>query len=507
MPAKVSRRWLRIGLLAVMHGSALVGCAGRGPAGALTVDVDRSRLGPVLPEDFVGLSMEASVVDSKLLDPAASNLGALLRNLGSGRLRIGGNSLDRVTAWLADPSQPLPAWARARVTPDDLSRLGALAAATRWRVDLGLGLGHSGPAAATTEAVAAARLVGPGLASVELGNEPDLFAGDPAIAPGGYPYDRYRAAVDTFRAALSEAEPDLAFGGPDTAGTGWLVRYVSDEHRGLSFVSQHFYPLSRCGGAQPTVAQLLSAQTTGKEVATIDAALAAAQPQGLPVRLDETNSASCGGQDGVSNTMASALWALRYLLLAGQRGVAGVNLQTGVAACRGYSPLCLPGATGAVAGSAPGIDPVADASLGAGAADGGRLAVQPEYYGLLLVRQLEGGRWLNIRLQRSSPLALFAVQMPDRSVKVVVDNPDAHFSGDILLHAAGLAGVTTVLRLTGPSLAATGGVHLGTGRLGADGVWAAQPDQRLAATAGGVRVLIGPASAVLITLPAPAVSR
>ena len=47
--------------------------------------------------------------------------------------------------------------------------------------------------------------------------------------------------------------------------------------------------------------------------------------------------------------------------------MSGVGIQGGLAACRGYTPLCVPGAKGAAAGTAPGIDPVADASLGAAA--------------------------------------------------------------------------------------------------------------------------------------------
>ena len=65
------------------------------------VAVDVGHPGPALPTDFLGLSFESSVLGSDLFDPARSNLPALLGDLGTGRLRFGGNSVDRVAAWTA----------------------------------------------------------------------------------------------------------------------------------------------------------------------------------------------------------------------------------------------------------------------------------------------------------------------------------------------------------------------------------------------------------------------
>ncbi|HSS10501.1 MAG TPA: glycosyl hydrolase family 79 C-terminal domain-containing protein [Acidimicrobiales bacterium] len=463
--------------------------------------VDTATLGPVLPQDYLGLSFESSVLESPLLDPGHSDLPAFLRDLGVGRLRFGGNSLDRVTAWTPDPASPLPSWAHGRVTPEDLRRLGVLSAATGWRVDLGLTLGHPDATAAADETAAARRLIGAGLGTVEIGNEPDLFAGNPALKPAGYTYQQYRSDVDRYRTAITGAAPDVAFAGPDTAGLDWLASYGHDEHDGLAFLTQHFYPLTRCGSSHPTIADLESPATTRRQQQVADAAVATARGEGLGVRLDETNSASCGGQDGVSNTLASALWIVNYLLGAAKHGVSGVDVHGGLAACRGYTPLCVPGAKGPVAGSSPGIDPVADASLGAGPSETGRLAAQPDFYGLLFVHQLEGGRWLSLRLDRSTPLDAFAVQMRDGSVRVALINPDPHFTGTLTIHIAGHRGTASVLRLTGPSLGATAPIQFGGSQVAGDGTWEARPGDHLSTTAAGVPVDIGPASAVLVTLP------
>ncbi len=511
-PRRLTRSWrYRRGLSSIVTGLVLAlvpvlvaaSCSASGPSaaapsGSLTVDL--SHPGTLLPANFLGLSFEASVLHSPLWDPGRTNLAALLTNLGAGPLRFGGNSLDRLVAWTPDPKAPLPSWARTRVTPDDLARLGRLTAATGWRVDLGIGLGHPDPDGAAGEAAAASRLLGGGLEAVQIGNEPDLFAGDRSLEPGGFGFAEYVAEVGAYRRAIDAAVPGLPLGGPDTATTAWLAAYGREEGEGLLFLAEHFYPLTRCDGARPTIGNLLSTTTADRERQLADATLNAGRADGVPVRLDEFNSASCGGQDGVSNTLASALWMTRALLLAGQSGVAGVDVHGGLAACRGYSPLCVPGATGASDATAPGIDPVADRSLGAGPSDTTRLAVQPDYYGLLVVHLLEGGRFLSTRATTPSPVDAFGVVLPDGAVRLVLDDTDLRQGADVLIQ--GPRGAASVLRLTGPSAAATSGVRLGGAAVGPDGTWRPDHVERIGPTngqPGGVRIAIAAASAAVVT--------
>jgi hypothetical protein len=461
------------------------------------VTVDLAHPGAALPTDFLGLSFEASVLGSDLLDPARSNLPALLRDLGTGRLRFGGNSVDRVAAWTADRAAPLPPWATSRVTAADLARLGGLAAASGWKVDLGLTLGHPDPAGAGDEAAAAVRQIGRGLGTVQLGNEPDLLSN---VRPG-YTQAGYRADVAAYRASIAAAAPGTAVSGPDTALLAGLASYGADEGAPVKFLTQHFYPLTRCNGSRPTIGQLLSPSTLDTEARFAVMTVAAGRALGLPVRLDETNSASCGGQDGVSNTLASALWVIEYLVTLAQHGVSGAGIQGGLAACRGYTPLCVPGATGAAAGTAPGIDPIADASLGAAASRDGRLAAQPDFYGLLVVRQLEGGQWLRCTTNGPTPAWLAAVKMPAGAVRLVIVNPSPSAATDIIVPVPGSSGRATLERLTGPSLGATSGVSLGGALVKGDGTWTPRADPTVADRADGVHVRVPPATAALLTIP------
>lgn len=464
----------------------------------ILVTVDPAHPGATLPTDFLGLSFEASVLGSTLFDPGRSDLPILMQALGTGRLRFGGDSLDRVTAWTAEAATPLPGWAHSRVSPADLARLAGLATATGWKVDLGVPLGHPDAGAAANEVSAALRLLGEGLGSIQIGNEPDLL-GD--VRPT-YSEASYRADVAAYRASIAAVAPDVQVSGPDTAAAARLASYGNGDDAGLAFLTQHFYPLTRCAGSRPTIDQLLSVSTLEAEKRVASITVAAGHAAGLPVRLDETNSASCGGQDGVSNTLASALWIIEYLATVAQRGVNGVGIQGGLAACRGYTPICVPGAKGAAAGTAPGIDAVADTSLGAAATADGRLAAQPDFYGLLVIHELEGGQWLPCTGTSPERAWEAAVKMPNGAVRAVIVNPSPSAATDISLHAPGYGGRASVQWLTGPSLGATADVRLGGAEVGADGAWRPLADAPLDPGGNGVQVDVPAATAALVTLAA-----
>src|SRR5699024_2919220 len=147
------RRHLVVGLVAALP--LFLASATTATAEAVataTIHVDATSPGRVIPVDFLGLSFEADLLHERWIDPDTGNLATLLTNLGTGNLRFGANQVDN-TAWMPDPSAPTPAWSGGRqVTPDDLTRLGALAEATGWSVDLGVNLAHFDPAAAAGQA-------------------------------------------------------------------------------------------------------------------------------------------------------------------------------------------------------------------------------------------------------------------------------------------------------------------------------------------------------------------
>src|SRR5205085_686978 len=68
-------------------------------------------------------------------------------------------------------------------------------------------------------------------------------------------------------------------------------------------------------------------------LADVTPQLNSAKAVGVPIRLDETNSAVGGGIAGVSDVYASALWALDYNLTLAQAGFAGLNFHGGFGVC------------------------------------------------------------------------------------------------------------------------------------------------------------------------------
>jgi hypothetical protein len=58
--------------------------------------------------------------------------------------------------------------------------------------------------------------------------------------------------------------------------------------------------------------------------------IAAVKQMGLTYVLGETNSFSCHGAPGVSNTAGAALWGLDYALFAGQLGITRLYFHQGI---------------------------------------------------------------------------------------------------------------------------------------------------------------------------------
>jgi hypothetical protein len=457
--------------------------------------------GAVIRRDFLGLSFETPTLHQRAIVTQAQTLVRLLQGLGTGLLRISGDSVDR-TQWLPSASAPAP-WAAATLTPADLAHLAALTRASGWRAVLGLDLGHPIHAAAVEEARAATATLGAALAALEIGNEPDLYTRPPAepfrsqlggsaLRPPGWGLGAYEAESARLARALFEAGLRAPLWGPDTASSRWLSGYASDRRTGVSVLTAHFYPLDRCQRGRltrgPSASSLLSRNVRAREALLIGRYVAVASARGLPLRIDETNSVACGGQPGVSDSFAAALWALDYGLTAAREGVSGLNLHGGLGACDAggtilapwYSPLCT----------------LADGQLGA----------RPEYYALLLLRALEGCAFLEARYRTSHSVSVYALRAPDGNLRIVVDDEDvpaaSRASGpvDVVVQADPSYRRGSVIRLSAPSVYAKRGVRLGGRALRPDGSFPGTVPTPIAGGAGHFAVRVSAGSAALVVL-------
>ena len=429
-------------LAAAATGALLLTAAGAAPAQAAattaTITIDAAHPGARLAQDAVGLSFEMRELGIGNLDPAKGNTAALMRTLGVSNLRIAGNTLDRDTLWVPEgqqPPDPLPDWVQDVVTPADIRRLRGLLDTTGWKAEVGINVGRWDAALGADQAAAMRQILGHKLVATECGNEPDQWAGK-AMRPAGYAYPAYHADW----LACADAVGSARIAGPDTAGTSsdWAASLAADEHDRMAMLTVHQY--SKDGNA--TIPALLAPETVTAQLNSVSKNLAAATANGLPMRVDEANSAYGGGVDGVSNTYASALWGMDYSLQMAQAGLAGVNIHGGLGVCNApiwngkfqrYTPFCA-------------LDSADEAAQ--------IYHAMPIYYGLWMARRLGPGTFLPVTVTSNNNLRAYAVRGDDCRLRVAVVEKDdtSALPTTVTVNVGGRNRTAEVLHLTGAAL-------------------------------------------------------
>ncbi|HEX3909962.1 MAG TPA: hypothetical protein VHW67_04585 [Solirubrobacteraceae bacterium] len=454
----------------------------------LTVSLDTAHPGATIPADFLGLSFEMSSLPQMARYADRGNLVTLLRSLGTGVLRFGGVSADTRIAW-TDSRTPRPSWASGVVDADDFRQLASLAAESGWHIVLTLGIVHFEPQAAAREAAAAKAALGPWLQAFELGNEPNSYAlHDMRTEPWGV--EQYDQQVAAYREAIGALAPGVPVWGPDVSGSSAFGTWGPGEvvAQQPAMLTGHHYPLGcEQKNPVPSITSLLSQPIRRKEIGSIQRYVRISQSANLPFRLDETNSVSCGGVAGISDTFASALWAAGFLPQVMSDGAAGVNMHGNVSRCTGYSPLCAAGAEELATGE---------------------LQAQPEWYSLLMVGRLIGDRPLPtrvVRSPRSVNLQVRGFRAPDGRIDLVIANDEPLGKrGAVVRVRVGSGYVAgSTLALTGASLKATDGTELGGVEVAPDGSWSGGRYGVARVRGGVLSVRVPAASGMLVSVSAP----
>ena len=428
----------------------------------VSVNVGRAVLGRPVSAGFVGLSIEYPAVTAYAgSDPSAINpvFEQLVRNLAPNQrpvLRIGGDSTDR-TWW---PASRLirPLGVKYSISSRWLAVTRALAGGTAVRLILGVNLEANQPAIAVAET--RALLSGIGARSVlalEIGNEPNWYGTLPWYrkSSGRQVFGRSRAYdLRAFTAeflALRKHLPRVALAGPTVGALPWLenLRTFLAAEPTLRVVTLHRYPLNRCFTTRgspkyPTVANMLSASASRGLATGIARYAEIAHQRGDVFRVDEMNSVACGGKAGVSDTFASALWALDTLFAIARSGADGVNVHTFPGARYGLFTFRRVGT-------------------------GWSAFVRPEYYGLLMFAQAAppGARLLSMTRTGSPEVRAWATRAPDGRIRLVLINDDVRHSHVVSVRLPERASTVTLERLTAPSAWARTGVALGNQTFGA----------------------------------------
>ena len=354
------------------------------PLTASAISISLTQLGAPLSSLSTGLSMETSSVTQPSF--GAGNLTAFLQALGPSTMRVGGNSAD-LTFWTAT-GETAPSWAQNTLTPQDLARLAKVAAVSGWRIILAVNLRHRDPARAADEVEHATALLGASLSAVEIGNEPnDYYTSTSA----------YRDDFQAYTDAIHAAAPDVPIVGSDTDTRSFQDVFVNQQLRlprpSIVALTQHYYPLYRCHNDDKRISDLFSETVYNEESQAAQRLSDQAALLRMPAMMDEVNSVACGGQVGLSDVYAAALWALDVQLLMAQTGISGTYMQGNTDQCSqyaAYSPLCA--ATAADAAS-------------------GTLTPQPEYYGLAAVHEVGTGHFATVF--NPTQLRVYAVVGPE----------------------------------------------------------------------------------------------
>jgi hypothetical protein len=464
-----------------------------GPTTAIAID--RAHPFGRLPSDFVGLSYEMRELSADCtsggctgnFDATRGNLVTLYRNLGRSNVRIAGNQLDRDTLWVPAGRQapdPLPSWVADIVTANDISRLNQFLEETGWKSEVGINLAHYDPALAADEAHTLFSVLGSRLVGAECGNEPNHYASN-GYRPSPYGYAEHKADWEACADVVGStriAAPDLS--SPNAAIATWFDQFARAEHDRIAMMTLHNYT-----GAT-TVTQLLSPQVHDSELSVVAPELASAEVVGLPIRMDETNSAVGGGVLGVSDVYASALWAFDYNMVMAQAGFAGLNFHGGFGICDGplfngkfqrYTPIC----------AADQAD--LDAKI---------YSAAPEYYGLYMATRMGTGDFLPVTLRSDQNVTAYAVRGDDGRTRIAVieKDPVGGAAVPVSIDLGRGNGNAEVIHLTGQSLDSAAGVAVQGASVERDGRLRPGRADHLKVRHGSATLSLATGSAVIITL-------
>ena len=486
MSARQRARLLPVAILGAVLAAALVLFVvpdSSGARGALTprrravklasaeATVLADRPGVNIPGSFLGLSTEYwdlptferhLVLFERTID--------LIHAPGQGPLvlRIGGDSSDQ-TFW-KPRARNEPRWVF-RLTPGWLRRTSILVRRDDVKLILDLNLVTGTPERAAQWASAAERGLPHGsIIGFEIGNEPDLYSrsvwlsklGDArtaaALLPRSITAAGYEHDFGTYERALAAVAPQVPLLGPAIAhprrDIGWISGLLSHPDPGLGTITAHRYPYSACArrtsGSYPTIARILSGAATAGLARSVKAAVLLAHRAGLPFRLTELNSVTCGGLVGVSNTFATALWAPDALFELLRTGVDGVNIHVRADAVNAAFALTRHG-----------------------------LDARPLLYGMIMFARALGPRSRLVPVHQQAGdrthLKIWAVTVGSRALHVLVINKSSR-GVDVRLRLPATS-PATIQRLLARSAASTGGITLDGRWLAPNVSWQGKPRQ------------------------------
>jgi hypothetical protein len=344
-------------------------------------------------------------------------------------------------------------------------------------------------------AKSALKALGPRLAALAIGNEPDLFRFQPGLevekVPGtitgtsgrwaqAYSPGEYRSDYLAYARALTQAVPGLALAGPETTSpsSAWMHAVAGLRQFRPRFLTVHRYPLSTCWARNspfyPRISALLAEWSSAGLADGLRGVIKLARRDGESLWVSEMNSVSCGRTPGVEHSFATALWAPDALFELVRAGVDGVNWH--IRPLTFNAPFQL---------RARAIEPM------------------PELYGLTLFAHMlgPGARLAAVHLSSPSGVHLKAWAVRSRRTTSVLLINKGRSTARVTLRAGNDRNAARIQRLSAPSVRSSSGVTLGGRWIGGDGRWHGRELIELARRrAGAYDVVVRGYSAALVRI-------
>jgi hypothetical protein len=353
-------------------------------------------------------------------------------------------------------------------------------------VILGVNLKHPDAARAADEAANAKAILGNTLYAIEIGNEPNYYT--------NYTPAKFFTDFENYRKAINASAPGVGVVGPSPgrvpAADAWLTDFASREKGNVDIAAftGHYYPACAKSSPTPTISSLLSTGYRDGEKKRADLVVSQAKLLGVPGIIDEGNSVSCEGTDGVSDRFASALWGVDAQLLYAQSGLKGFYLHSAIARCgaakplyKAYTPFCA----------------ATDADAAAG-----KLGVRPVYYSSLLLQQLGTATFTSVTNSDLTHLRAYALRSGTTLKLVLVNVTDPATTGAMTttVHLGGTYHTGSFVRLSASSLKSQSGITLGGHFVGKDGTFVGADATPLTVGGSDLTLSLPAGSATVVTL-------
>ena len=479
IPSQVTNKHLLL-LLSFLLGITASSLAGL-PAAPVTVTVTDTVSAPDLPDRFLGLSYEMSMLlptnGRYYFDPSDRALIQTFQTLGIKSLRVGANAVD--DSRIAVPQEK------------DIDVFFNFARAAGVKVIYSFRLKNGAPADSARLASYIAAHDSDALDCFSVGNEPNFYLKT---------FDAFFAQWKPHYDAILQAVPQAQFDGPSALTkdnyTVSLARSLFASGH-LAMASDHYYFLGsgRAGEKNPpaTRARFLSDSIHGsyeKAYAKTGAVLAA---QGVPYRIDELNSCYNGGAKDSSDSYASTLWALDCTHWWAAHHILGMNYHTGESV----------GRDGGFA--------AANYAAFVHSPDGNGFAIRPQGYAYLAFSQGAHGRPLAASVQATTALDFdaYAYRDHDGSLLITLINKsygDKAQAASVSLQLPPGVGSGSWQRMDllqhDNDVAAKTGLTLGGGSIDSQGKWSGGWKAASEVSAANPTVVVAPTSAVILRIPA-----